>query len=120
MALVDAPAISKPDREQPSRITTPTLLRLAGLSALLAGICYVFVGVFHPSNVASSVTTTRWEVVHLIACAMCLFAQSVFRNDHGLHFCGGLHLAAAGDDRSEVCGGLDGHAGRPCKPRLSR
>ena len=55
-------------------ITTPTLLRLAGLSALLAGICYVFVGVFHPSNVASSVTTTRWEVVHVIACAMCFFA----------------------------------------------
>jgi len=30
--------------------------------------------VFHPSNVASSVTTTRWEVVHVIACAMCFFA----------------------------------------------
>ena len=54
-------------------ITTPTLLRLAGLSALLAGICYVFVGVFHPANVASSVTTTRWEIVHFIACAMCFF-----------------------------------------------
>ena len=57
-----------------SPVTTATLLRLAGLSALVAGICYVFVGVFHPSNVASSVTTTRWEVVHLIACAMCFFA----------------------------------------------
>ncbi len=55
-------------------ITTPTLLRLAGLSALLAGICYVFVGVFHPANVPSSVTTTRWELVHVIACAMCFFA----------------------------------------------
>ena len=55
-------------------ITTPTLLRLAGLSALLAGICYVFVGVFHPANVPSSVTTTRWEIVHVVACAMCFFA----------------------------------------------
>ena len=65
------PAEGRPAK---SPVTTPTLLRLAGLSALLAGICYVFVGVFHPSNVASSVTTTRWEFVHLIACAMCFFA----------------------------------------------
>src|SRR5699024_8962336 len=57
-----------------SPVATATVLRLAGLSALLAGICYAFVGVFHPSNIASSVTTTRWEVVHLIACAMCFFA----------------------------------------------
>jgi hypothetical protein len=54
-------------------ITTPKLLRLAGLSALAAGICYVLVGVFHPANVASSVSTTRWEIVHFIACAMCFF-----------------------------------------------
>jgi hypothetical protein len=63
-------AESRPAKEP---VTTPTLLRLAGLSALLAGICYVFVGVFHPANVASSVTTTRWETVHYVACAMCFF-----------------------------------------------
>jgi hypothetical protein len=63
-------AASRPAKEP---VTTPTLLRLAGLSALLAGICYVFVGVFHPANVASSVTTTRWETVHYVACAMCFF-----------------------------------------------
>jgi hypothetical protein len=55
------------------KITAPTLIRLAGFSALLAGICYVIVGIFHPANVPSSVTTTRWQIVHLFACAMCFF-----------------------------------------------
>jgi hypothetical protein len=50
-----------------------TLMRGAGLSALVAGMCYVLVGIFHPANVPSSVTTTRWEVVHVIACAMSFF-----------------------------------------------
>jgi hypothetical protein len=55
------------------KITHQNVIRLAGLSALLAGLCYVFVGIFHPANVPASVTTTRWEVVHIIACAMCFF-----------------------------------------------
>jgi hypothetical protein len=57
------------------RTTSPTdrRLRLAGLSAVLAGICYVLVGLFHPANVASSVTTTPWQVVHILACAVCFF-----------------------------------------------
>jgi hypothetical protein len=56
------------------KITSAGLLRLAGLSALLGGLCYVFVGIFHPANFPASVTTTRWEAVHVIACAMCFFA----------------------------------------------
>jgi len=63
-------ADSRPAKES---VTTPTLLRLAGLSALLAGLCYVIVGVFHPANVPSSVTTTRWQIVHVFACAMSFF-----------------------------------------------
>ena len=55
-------------------ITTSNLLRWAGLSAMLAGLCYVLVGIFHPPNVPSSVTGTRWEIVHFLACAMCFFA----------------------------------------------
>jgi hypothetical protein len=55
------------------KITTPNLIRLAGLSALLAGICYVLVGIFHPPNVLSSVTSTRWEIVRFLACAVCFF-----------------------------------------------
>jgi len=54
--------------------TTPsTLMRWAGLSALLAGLCYLLVGIFHPANVPASVTTTRWEIVHILACAMSFF-----------------------------------------------
>ena len=55
------------------KITNANLIRLAGLSALLAGLCYVFVGIFHPANAPASVTTTRWEVVHVVACAMSFF-----------------------------------------------
>ena len=55
------------------KLTTRNLISWAGISALLAGICYVLVGVFHPANAASSVTTTSWIVVHYLACAMCFF-----------------------------------------------
>ncbi len=55
------------------KLTSEHLIRAAGLSALVAGICYVLVGIFHPANIPSSVTTTRWEVVHVLACAMCFF-----------------------------------------------
>ncbi len=54
-------------------ITSARLLRWAGASALIAGSCYVFVGVFHPANAVASAATTRWEVVHVVACAMCFF-----------------------------------------------
>lgn len=55
------------------KFTNETLMRAAGLAALLAGLCYVLVGIFHPANVASSVTTTRWQIVHVIACTMSVF-----------------------------------------------
>jgi hypothetical protein len=55
------------------KITHANLIRLAGFSALLAGLCYVFVGIFHPANAPASVTTTRWETVHVVACAMSFF-----------------------------------------------
>ena len=54
-------------------ISASNLMRLAGLSALIAGTCYVLVGIFHPANIPSSVTTTRWETVHVLACAMSFF-----------------------------------------------
>jgi hypothetical protein len=56
------------------KVTNANLIRLAGLCALIGGLCYVFVGVFHPANVPASVTTTRWQTVHVIACAMSFFA----------------------------------------------
>ena len=60
-------------RSRRTALSTNTLLRLAGLAALLAGMCYVLVGLLHPPNVASSVTTTSWFLVHVLACAMCFF-----------------------------------------------
>jgi hypothetical protein len=55
------------------KITNQRMLRLAGISAALAGICYMLVGIFHPANVPSSVTTTQWAIVHILACAMSFF-----------------------------------------------
>src|SRR5215216_4497583 len=54
------------------KITAPSLIRWAGLSALVAGICFVVLGLLHPPNVLSSVTT-RWAIVHSLALAMSLF-----------------------------------------------
>jgi hypothetical protein len=54
-------------------ITTSNLIRWAGISAMVAGICYVLVGIFHPLNILSSVTTTRWAIVHVLAMAMSFF-----------------------------------------------
>jgi hypothetical protein len=43
------------------------------MSAMVAGICYVLVGVFHPLNIPASVTTPQWVVVHALAMAMSFF-----------------------------------------------
>ena len=55
------------------QITNANLIRWAGLSAVVAGICYVLVGVFHPLNIPASVTTSRWIAVHIAAMAMSIF-----------------------------------------------
>ena len=55
------------------KITTSKLFRWAGLSAMVAGILYMLVGMFHPLNDLSSVTTTRWAIVHVLATSMCFF-----------------------------------------------
>ena len=53
--------------------TASNLFRAAGAAAAVAGICFALVGVFHPANVASSVTTPVWIVVHILALAMSFF-----------------------------------------------
>jgi hypothetical protein len=55
------------------KLMNASLIRLAGLSAVVAGLCYVVVGVFHPANAPASVATSTWVMVHVIACAMCFF-----------------------------------------------
>jgi hypothetical protein len=53
--------------------TASKLIRWAGLAAMVGGIFYVVVGLFHPANILSSVTTTQWAIVHSLATAMCFF-----------------------------------------------
>jgi hypothetical protein len=60
-------------RESKAKITTSTLMRLAALSAMVAGLCIIIVGMFHPVNVPSSVTTTTWVNVHILATALGFF-----------------------------------------------
>src|ERR671913_2015750 len=60
-------------KESKMKITASKLIRWAGLSAMVAGICFVVLGLLHPPNVISSVTTTRWAIVHSLALAMSLF-----------------------------------------------
>ncbi|HZP19919.1 MAG TPA: hypothetical protein VFB16_06870 [Bauldia sp.] len=54
-------------------ITASHLFRLAGLAAVIAGLSYVVVGIFHPPNVIASVTTTAWIAVHIFALALAFF-----------------------------------------------
>jgi hypothetical protein len=53
--------------------TAAKLIRWAGLSALVAGIIFVAVGLLHPSHILSSVTTSRWAITHALAIAMSVF-----------------------------------------------
>src|SRR5687768_2644904 len=54
------------------KITASKLIRFAGLSAMLAGILFIVIQMIHPVDVLSSVTTSRWAIVHYLGIAMCL------------------------------------------------
>ena len=60
-------------KEKKARITASTLMRLAGLSAMLAGLCFIVIGMFHQENVPASVTTATWVNVHIAATALGFF-----------------------------------------------
>ena len=55
------------------KITASNLLRGAGLSAMAAGSIFSVVGLIHPAQIVSSVTTSTWTVVHLLTIAMSFF-----------------------------------------------
>ena len=59
--------------ENKSIMTRSTLMRLAGLSAVVAGLCFIVIGMFHPVNVPESVTTATWVNVHIFATALGFF-----------------------------------------------
>jgi hypothetical protein len=60
-------------RESKTKINASTLMRLAGLSAMVAGLCFLVIGMFHPVNVSASVTTATWVNVHIFATALGFF-----------------------------------------------
>jgi hypothetical protein len=60
-------------KENKTKITASTLMRLAGLSAIVAGLCFIVIGIFHPVNVPASVTTATWVNVHIAATALGFF-----------------------------------------------
>jgi hypothetical protein len=60
-------------KENKTTITISTLMRLAGLSAMMAGLCFIVIGMFHPVNVPASVTTATWVNVHIFATALGFF-----------------------------------------------
>src|SRR5512146_1555011 len=59
--------------ESRTMISTAGLMRLAGVSAMLAGLCFLVIGMFHPANEPSAVTTPTWIIVHIFATALGFF-----------------------------------------------
>jgi hypothetical protein len=55
------------------KTTASDLIRWAGVSAMVAGIFYVIVGMFHPLEALSTVITTQWAIVHTLAVAVSFF-----------------------------------------------
>ena len=62
-------------QQRKATLTTATIIRLAGVSAVLAGLGFIIVGLFHPVNVPAAVTTATWINVHIVAMAMALFGM---------------------------------------------
>ena len=60
-------------KENKTKMTASALINWSGLSAMLAGLSCIVVGMFHPVNVPSSVTTAAWINVHIFAVAMGFF-----------------------------------------------
>ena len=55
------------------KLTASNLLRGAGLSAIVAGTIFAIVGLIHPPQFVSSVTTSTWSIVHSLTIVMAFF-----------------------------------------------
>jgi hypothetical protein len=60
-------------KESKVKTTASNLMRGAGLSAMVAGIIFAVVGLIHPPQILSSVTTDTWTIVHSLTIAMSFF-----------------------------------------------
>lgn len=54
-------------------MTASSLMRLTGGSAIMAGLCFIIIGLFHQENVPASVVTATWVNVHIAATALGFF-----------------------------------------------
>ena len=59
-------------KERIPKMSASSLMRLAGLSAVVAGLCFLVIGIFHPLNEPSAVNAT-WVNVHIAATALGFF-----------------------------------------------
>jgi hypothetical protein len=61
-------------KESKMKVTTPNLIRAAGLATMAAGILFIVIQAIHPLDVLSSITTPRWATVHYLSMAMDILA----------------------------------------------
>ena len=71
-------------KESKTKITTATLMRLAGMSAIVAGLCFIVIGMFYPLNVPSAVNAT-WVNVHIQCRSLLCNLHSVSELLHRKH-----------------------------------
>ncbi len=60
-------------KESKMKITTPNLIRAAGLSAVVAGTIFSVIQPIHPPDVIASVTTSAFIIITSFKTVMCLF-----------------------------------------------
>jgi hypothetical protein len=61
------------NKEHTMSITTPKLIRWAGVSAMVTGIIFAGIQPIHPPDVLASVTTSAWLIITSLKTIMCLF-----------------------------------------------
>jgi len=66
-------AVIKGDKENNMKITTPKLIRWAGLSAMAAGLIFAGIQPIHPPDVLASVNTSAFIIITSLKTLMCLF-----------------------------------------------
>ncbi len=60
------------DKQSKLKITSSSLIRWAGLSAVVAGLIYAGIQPIHPPDVLASVNTTAWSIITPIKTVMAL------------------------------------------------
>src|SRR5215218_6491780 len=61
------------NKERTMNVTAASLIRWAGLSAIVAGIIFAGIQPIHPPDVLASVTTSEWAIITTLKTVMCLF-----------------------------------------------